>query len=105
LRSTEEYREFVFYYDNNELSYLRTLNKQRRKNCQCDPSEREKTLWAPRDVVNMVVELNNKNNFGLNRENIEKIVHNINLVYLQREKVKQSQLKNHCNKKIRELER
>jgi hypothetical protein len=53
----------------------------------------------------MVVELNNKNNFGLNRENIEKIVHNINLVYLQREKVKQSQLKNHCNKKIRELER
>jgi hypothetical protein len=26
VRSTSEYRSFVFYYDSNELSYLRRLN-------------------------------------------------------------------------------
>lgn len=77
----------------------------KRKNCQCDLSEKEKTLWAPRNVLDMLAELNIKNNLGLRKEDMEKIVYNINLLYLQHEKAKVSQLKVDYDRKIRELQR
>ena len=65
LRVTEEYKEFVYYYDNNELSFLRNLGRMRRKNCACNMSEREKTLWAPKDVLEIMKRLNQKDEMGL----------------------------------------
>jgi hypothetical protein len=47
LRSTAEYREFIFYYDSHELSYLRRLQEQHRKNCDKALSAQEKKYWAP----------------------------------------------------------
>jgi hypothetical protein len=40
LRSTAEYRSYVFYYDSNELSYLKRLQMQHKKNCAQPASER-----------------------------------------------------------------
>ena len=41
-------------------------------------------MWAPKDVIDLMVELNKRHRFGLSRDDVEKIVYNINLVYLQR---------------------
>lgn len=47
LRSTSEYRQFVYYYDSHELSYLKRLQDQHRKNCEHTSWVREQSLWAP----------------------------------------------------------
>lgn len=62
-------------------------------------------MWAPRDVIELMAELNKRHSFNLSRDDIEKIVYNINLVYLQREKAKQSQMLTQCQRRIREAER
>lgn len=51
LRSTPEYRSFVFYYDSNELSYLKRLQIQHRKNCTKTLGDKEKLFWAPKTLV------------------------------------------------------
>lgn len=95
----------MFYHDNNELSFLRNLGRMRRRNCACNLSEREKTLWAPKDVLEILKALNAKDEMNLDDEMMERIVYNLNLLYLQREKVKMEDLKEEYEKKMHLVER
>lgn len=60
LRSTSEYRSFVFYYDSHELSYLKRLQAQHKKNCTQSASEKERTYWAPTEILREMRVLNER---------------------------------------------
>ena len=81
LRSTSEYRQFVFYYDSHELSYLRRMNEQHSKNCDHTISEKEKNFWAPTEILEKLHRFNHKEDLGLSDREIEMIVSKMKFYY------------------------
>lgn len=74
VRSTSEYRSYVFYYDSNELSYLKRLNDQHRRNCDKIPGQKERQFWAPTHLLRQLQALNQKEQLKLTQRQLQKMV-------------------------------
>lgn len=101
LRSTSEYRSFVFYYDSKELSYLKRLQMQHKKNCAQPASEKERNYWAPVEVVEKIQNLNKAYNLQLSTLKQQKLISRIKGFYEHNLEYRLRKLKNNYEQKLR----
>jgi hypothetical protein len=95
----------VFYYDSSELSYLKRLQEQHKKNCNHTPGEKEKSLWAPAELVQGLKGLNLREELGLGEGQVELMVSRLKDMFEASCSSRLGKLRESCSSRVQKVSR